>query len=85
MLISLILKPFFIFINFLIGLLGGFFGNVSFISSGFDVVVDLLGYGIYFMGSNTFNFVISSIGFWFTIDIAWACIEWLYKKIPGVD
>lgn len=85
MLISLILKPFFIFINFLIGLLGGFFGDIAFVNYGFDVVVDLIGYGVYFMGSSTFNLVISSIAFWFTIDIAWACIEWLYKKIPGID
>lgn len=85
MLLSLILKPFFIFINFLIGLLGGFFGDVQFINYGFDVVIDLLGYGVFFMGYSTFSLVISSIGFWFTIDMAWACIEWLYKKIPGVE
>ena len=85
MLIGLILKPFFIFINFIIGLLGGFFGDIRFINNGFDVVVDLVGYGVYFMGASTFNLVISSIAFWFTVDMAWACIEWLYKKIPGVD
>ena len=85
MLLTLILKPFFIFINFLIGLLGGFFGDVQFINYGFDVVVDLLGYGVFFMGYSTFSLVISSIGFWFTIDMVWACIEWLYKKIPGVE
>ena len=23
--------------------------------------------------------------FWLVIQFTWACIEWLYKKIPGVD
>lgn len=85
MLLALILKPFFMFINFIIGLLGGFFGDVVFISQGFGVVLDLIGYGVYFMGASTFSLVVSSIGFWFTVDIAWACIEWIYKKIPGID
>ena len=46
MLIGLILKPFFILINFFIGLLGGFVGDIPFINRGFDVVVDLIGYGV---------------------------------------
>lgn len=85
MLISLIIKPFAIFINFLIGLLGGFFGDFSFIVSGLDALINLIGYGVYFMGFSTFQLCISSISFWFTVDIIWACIEWVYKKIPGVD
>lgn len=85
MLVSLMFKPFAIFINFLIGLLGGFFGDYSFVCSGFGVILDLIGYGVYFMGSSTFQLCISTIGFWFTVDIVWACIEWIYKKIPGVD
>ena len=85
MLISLMFKPFALFINFLIGLLGGFFGDYHFINYGFGVVLDLIGYGVNFMGSSTFQLCISTIGFWFTIDMAWACIEWIYKKIPGVD
>ena len=85
MLLGLVLKPFFILINFFIGLLGGFVGDIPFINHGFDVVVDLIGYGVYFMGYSTFNLVISTIAFWLTLDMAWACIEWLYKKIPGVD
>ena len=55
MLLSLILKPFFILINFFIGLLGGFVGDIPFINHGFDVVVDLIGYGVYFMGYSTYN------------------------------
>ena len=85
MLLSLILKPFFILINFFIGLLGGFVCDIPFINYGFDVVIDLIGYGVYFMGYSTFNLVVSTIAFWLTLDMAWACIEWLYKKIPGVD
>lgn len=85
MLIALIMKPFFIFVNFLIATIGGFFGDYQFINSGFEVILDILGYGVYFFGASTFTFVISSIAFWFTVDIAWAVIEWLYVKIPGVN
>lgn len=85
MLIALIMKPFFIFINFLIATLGGFFGSYQFVNEGFEVLLDILGYGVYFMGFSTFNLVIGSIAFWFTVDIAWAVIEWIYIKIPGVN
>ena len=44
MLISLMFKPFALFINFLIGILGGFFGDYQFINHGFGVVLDLIGY-----------------------------------------
>lgn len=79
------MKPFFIFINFLISLFGGFFGNYQFITGGFETILDILGHGVYFMGVDTFAFVVSSIAFWFTVDIAWAVIEWIYIKIPGVN
>lgn len=85
MLLGLILKPFFLFINLLISMLGGFFGDVKFIVGGFDIIIDLIAYGVYFMGASTFSLLISSIGFWFTIEMVWAIIEWIYKKIPGVD
>lgn len=29
--------------------------------------------------------VIGNIAFWLTAQLAWAVIEWIYKKIPGIN
>lgn len=84
MLIGLVLAPFWLLINFIISLLGGFFGDYSFTVHSFDVLLSVLGYGVYFFGATTFCMVVSSISFWLTLDMSWAFIEWVYKKIPGI-
>lgn len=85
MILSLILSPIWFLINQLISLLGGFFGDYDFTVKSFGVLLDVLGYGVYFFGANTFCMVVSSIVFWLTVDLVWAIIEWIYKKIPGIS
>ena len=85
MLIEMILSPIWVIINGLISLLGGFFGEFSWSVGNFDVLLDLLGYGVYFFGATTFCMVVSNIAFWLTVDMVWAIVEWIYKKIPGVS
>ena len=29
--------------------------------------------------------IIGNVTFWATVQFSWAGIEWVYKKIPGVD
>lgn len=29
--------------------------------------------------------IISQLSFWYVLQLSWSIIEWLYKKIPGVD
>lgn len=29
--------------------------------------------------------VLANVGFWLLIQFGWAIIEWVYKKIPGVN
>ena len=41
--------------------------------------------GCYFFGAQNFYLVITCVLAWAGIDLAWAVIEWAYKKVPGVD
>mgnify|MGYP001044305696 FL=1 len=82
MITELVLKVFFGFANFLIGLLPKMNGEQGSITS---VFYDLLQYGIYFFGSSPFAMVFASVVLWASVDILWAIIEWVYIKIPGVN
>lgn len=82
MITELVLKVFFGFANFLIGLLPKMNNEQGSITS---VFYDLLQYGIYFFGSSPFAMVFASVVLWASIDILWAIIEWVYIKIPGVN
>lgn len=45
----------------------------------------LLGWALNFFPPSLWGTIILSIGFWYGIQMTWAIIEWVYKKIPGVD
>lgn len=50
-----------------------------------DNTLNVLSYGLMFFPLDVFVTFIGSIVFWMTAHLAWALIEWVYKKIPGVD
>ncbi|GFP78557.1 hypothetical protein [Clostridium fungisolvens] len=81
MLIELLLKPFFSLLNSIVYLLP----SNNFTSPTMTGIFDLLSKGLYFFGSATFILVIGNITFWSVAHIAWAIIEWVYKKIPGIN
>lgn len=82
MIAELLLSVFFAFTSFLIGLLSGFDFTQGSIT---DTFFTFLQYGLYFFGSTPFALIFSSVVTWAGIDFAWAIIEWVYIKIPGVD
>ena len=41
--------------------------------------------GLSIFPPHVFTIVIANIAFWLVAHMTWAIIEWLYKKIPGVD
>lgn len=41
--------------------------------------------GLDFCGTFPFISIVGNVLGWCAIDISWAVIEWVYKKIPGVD
>lgn len=45
----------------------------------------LVGFGLSFFPKDAFVIIIGNITFWTLAQMAWAVIEWVYKKIPGVS
>ena len=76
-------------INMVMGLIGGLIGllpampdisalNISGLSHILSKVFIVFPFPL-------FCFIVGNIVFWIALDIIWAIIEWVYKKIPGVD
>lgn len=81
MLIALIIAPFFELINVLVGLLP----NSPSTNITLSNVIIFVRKGLYFTDTGVFNMVLVTVVTWTTIQLGWAVIEWIYKKIPGVD
>lgn len=81
MLIKLIMLPFWLLITFLIGLIP----KIEIFQSGFGAVTNIIGYGCSIIGTDFFFSILGNIIFWLTIQMTWSIIEWIYKKIPGVE
>lgn len=50
-----------------------------------DNAASLLGYILMFFPIDVFAFIIGNVGLWMGAHFIWAVIEWIYKKLPGVD
>lgn len=48
-------------------------------------LTNLLSKGLIFFPSDVWAIVIGNIVFWLSLQFMWAIIEWVYKKIPGVE
>lgn len=81
MLIQLLCVPLFALVTLILEIMPTFTTPVV----GFDTVIDIAGYGTRILGSNFCVLVIANIVMWLTIQMTWAIIEWVYKKIPGVQ
>lgn len=81
MLIKLIMMPLLVLVKFIIGLLP--VSSVS--SSGFSGVLNVIGYGCAIIGTDFFLFILGNIIFWLNAQLLWSIIEWVYKKIPGIN
>ena len=46
---------------------------------------DIVRYGVCFFPSDVIALVVTSFIAWKTIFIGWAIVEWIYKKIPGIN
>lgn len=51
----------------------------------YSPIPDAIKWGAYFFPLDTLVFAIGMFLTWYTILMAWAVIEWVYKKIPGVS
>ncbi len=81
MILELILLPFWLLIDLIITLFPDFAG----IAFDFLGSLSFLKIGLYFLPSGFWLSFIGSVLFWLSANFAWAIIEWVYKKIPGVE
>ena len=42
-------------------------------------------YGAYFFPLDVLNIVVTGFSLWYIVLLTWAVIEWIYRKIPGVN
>lgn len=62
--------------------------DMSDVTTGFgnlDMFIAALGYGFIVFPLPLFLFFIANVVFWLGLQFVWAIIEWIYKKIPGVN
>ncbi len=50
-----------------------------------DSMFNIISYGVWICGQVTFSLLIGSVVTWITIHMVYAVVEWIYKKIPGVN
>lgn len=81
MILELIFLPFITLVKFVITLLP----TIETPSVALNTVIDLAGYGVTILGSSFTVLVLGNIVMWLTIQFTWSIIEWIYKKIPGVE
>lgn len=81
MIIELLLAPFFGFIRFLINLLP----NTPAINLTLANLIYFVKKGLYFTDKFVFFTCLTVVVTFTTIQLAWAILEWIYKKIPGVN
>lgn len=81
MLIQLMMSPMWFMVYALIGMLP----VAESFPSGFGAVTNIIGYGCAIVGTEFFMAILGNIIFWLTVQLAWALVEWIYKKVPGVN
>lgn len=81
MFLELLLNPIFLLLEGLLSFLPDSFNMPGWISD----AVSLINKALIFFPSDVWGVVVGSVVFWIGFQMTWAIIEWLYKKIPGVD
>lgn len=85
MLLQIILAPFWLLIDIIIGLIPSLSYTFNVSPDSFALFLKNLSYGLYFFGASYFCMIVGNIVFWLTVQFTWAIIEWIYIKLPGVN
>lgn len=81
MVIELLLSPIFLLVGGVIDLLP----TIQSIPVWVSDTVSLLSKALAFFPGDVWYYTIGNIIFWLSVQFAWSIIEWVYRKIPGVD
>lgn len=81
MIIELVTSPMFLLIDSIIALIPEGLVLPNYISQ----TLDLLKYPLSIFPVDLWVVIISNVTFWYGAQLAWAIIEWVYKKIPMIS
>lgn len=81
MLIQLMMAPLWALVYLLINL----FPVIESFPTSFGAVTNIIGYGCAIVGTDFFLAILGNVIFWLTVQLTWAIVEWIYKKVPGVN
>lgn len=81
MIIELLCTPMFLLVKGIIALLPQAFQLPNYITDVFALLLK----ASQFFPMDIFILCIGNITFWLVIHFTWAIIEWVYKKIPGIN
>ena len=83
MIIALVLKPFWLFISFLIGLTSTV--SITDIPNWYASFKAIANIGLCVFPLDVWVACITCFTFWMGVHLTGAVIEWLYRKIPGIS
>ncbi len=81
MIVEALFLPIFLIVRGLIALLPGAFTLPLWSVDTFNLLLKAL----FFFPADVWVVIIGNISFWLIAQFSWSIIEWIYKKIPGVD
>ena len=83
MIIAMLLRPIFALINLAVNRIPVLDIDVG---SGVSLsaLFEILGVAFYVFPASLFFMFIGNVVFWMSAHMAWAVVEWVYNKIPGI-
>lgn len=69
----------------LVSLIISFFPTGYSLPNWFYSFYDVVSNALAFFPKPVFIIIISNVSFWLTVQMTWAIIEWIYKKVPGIN
>lgn len=81
MLVELLLSPIFFLVKAILGL----FPEIDVLPSFLTDTINLLKGPLSIFPSDLWKLIFINLAFWVTVHFTWAIVEWVYKKIPGVN
>lgn len=81
MIVEMILNPIFAITSGLISLIP----EPALMPNWLSYTINLLKVPLSIFPIDVWISVIGSVVSWFGIQLGWACVEWIYKKIPGIN
>lgn len=81
MIIELLFSPIFSLIEVIINLLPNNIVIPNFISD----TLELLKIPLSLFPLDLWIVIIANVGLWYSAQLIWSVIEWVYKKVPGVN